>query len=40
MKLKQYWGDSDIMITVEYVKDIPILASGKRKSVIYEWRHD
>ncbi|MCI8826666.1 MAG: phenylacetate--CoA ligase family protein [Lachnospiraceae bacterium] len=31
---------NDAKITVEYVNDIPILASGKRKPVICEWKHD
>lgn len=31
---------NDAKITVEYVNDIPVLASGKRKPVICEWKHD
>ena len=29
---------SDSEITAEYVNDIPVLASGKRKPVVCEWK--
>lgn len=34
--LREYFGD-DATITIVYVDDIPVLKSGKRKSVINEY---
>ncbi|HNZ98456.1 hypothetical protein [Ruminococcus sp.] len=30
----------DAVLSTEYVDEIPVLASGKRKSVICEWKKD
>lgn len=38
-EIKAVLGE-DAEVCVEYVDDIPVLASGKRKSVICEWKHD
>ena len=37
MDLKEYTGD-DAIIDVEYVNEIPLLASGKRKQVINNYK--
>lgn len=37
-EIRSVLGD-DAEITVKYVNDIPVLASGKRKPVICEWKH-
>lgn len=38
-EIKNILGD-DAIVRVEYVDDIPVLASGKRKPVVCEWKHD
>jgi phenylacetate-CoA ligase len=34
----QFLLGQDAKITVEYVKDIPVMSSGKRKAVVNEWK--
>ena len=36
-EIKSVLGN-DAVVRVEYVDDIPVLASGKRKPVICEWK--
>lgn len=36
-QFKEFLGN-DANIKIEYVNDIPVLASGKRKPVVNEWK--